>query len=140
MTLNDETWDWLAKRAGAKRVKEWRVIPGDSAPCWRYEPGWTEWKNGAPKHYTRSVSKLTVGQGWLAQMFPAQHAVMRLAGHEDLVVTAADITAAERGERDREQLMRLAHESAQRTIALSNRLAAVQCRSLDPEEDRLYAD
>lgn len=141
MTLNSDLWDWLKAQAGAKRVKNVYVIPGDSAPHWHYEQGWTKWKNGVPKHYTRSVSELTVGRDWLAEMFPVQYVTMRMAGHDDLQVLENEIKVAEQTKHEREELARMARECAQRTIALANQIAAARWPSLDPEEDgRLYAD
>lgn len=141
MILNKETWDWIAKLAGAKRVKNCYVRDGDGKPTWHYEKGWTRWKNGVPKHYTRSVSELTVGKDWLSRMFPVQYVSLRLANGRELALTLAEIKAAESAEAEREDLKRLAQESAWRTIDLANKLASERWTSLDPDEDRrLYAD
>lgn len=143
MTINSVLVEWLVQQTGAKRVKN--ILLGDdnnhycapdSPPKWHYEKGWTKWKNGVPKSYTRSVSDVLVGKNWLAKQFPTQYAVMRLTGSDMLSVNWEDIESWRRDSTLRNMLQQIGDRVSQ----LYQSLRHPHGLSLDPDEDHLYAD
>lgn len=147
ITINDVLSDWLIRKAGAKRVKGVHVgcadnnvcLPG-TPPKWEYEAGWTRWKGGKPKHYTRSRSEVLVGELWLLDFFPVQAAIMRLSGTNLLTVTEEELMQAEGAYAERVHLERLANEAATNTAQLWDRIEyrREMDRSTDPESEVLY--
>lgn len=143
MNINSVLQEWLVQQTGAKRVKYILVGgPGnnwcdpDSPPKWNYKKGWTLWRNGSRKSYTPCVSDVVVGQNWLAKQFPAQYAIMRLTGNHTLVVNWEDIESWKRDSK----LFVMLESIKDKITALYQSLRHPHGLSLDPDEDRLYAD
>ena len=141
LTVSPALADWLARMANGKRVKDYFVLPGNSAPAWDYSPGVTHWRNGRPKSYDRSTSTVTVGEQWLAEMFPVQYVAMRLRGIRHLELTTSEIKEAVQ---IRMQLQQAAEQAARQASINAEAWSRLEAgrehgRTTDPECERLYA-
>lgn len=107
-----------------------KIVDGDSPPKAHHEDGWTKWKNGRPRSYTRAVNELRVGRQWLNQHFPATYMTEKLTGTFQL--QSQDVDA-------RNEQVKMERWVRERT---QNQCWTVpeRSRSLDSEEDeRMYA-